>query len=265
MQTARVTSSTPSPSSGATLRRQPSHRTSSSSAPIYGLAAVPFHACTMTTWISEEGAPAFRILVPARICWCLPVHTHSLDPAACRWQHRGHATNTVRCGSGCPRASVFAQVVGRKRFVLSPPHEGSAYVGKRLRKAARVYVPPEQTRPGGFSRTGGGVMHETVINYLNTPARPTTMPTVTVTLEPGDLLYLPFGWWHEVHSEPDAESAMSASVSHFFTPYYCRLGGKRTTGLGPLLVHPRYRADAELRALIDEAHCQERVCQRAAG
>ena len=106
-------------------------------------------------------------------------------------------------------------------------------------------------------------MHETVINYLNTPARPAAMPTTTVTLEPGDVLYLPFGWWHEVHSEPDATSAMSASVSHFFTPYYCRLGGKRTTGLGPLLVHPKYRSDIKLSALIDEADSQVHASNRA--
>ena len=57
------------------------------------------------------------------------------------------------------------------------------------------------------------------------------------------MLYLPFGWWHEVHGEP-GEGGLSASVSHFYLPYFCRLGGKRNTRLGPLMVHPRYCEEA---------------------
>ena len=133
--------------------------------------------------------------------------------------------------------NVFAQVVGRKTFVLSPPHEGAKIQGgKRLRKAACKY-----THPGQFTRDGGGVLHETVLNYLGVEREATALPTVSVTLEAGDMLYLPFGWWHEVHSHPDgARGHMCASVSHFYTPYYCRLGGRTCSTLGPLMVNPAY-------------------------
>lgn len=138
--------------------------------------------------------------------------------------------------------NVFAQVVGRKTFVLSPPHEGAKVQGgKRLRKAACRY-----THPGQFARDGGGVMHETVLNYFGVDRTATTLPTVSVTLEAGDMLYLPFGWWHEVHSHPDeARGHLCASVSHFYTPYYCRLGGKTCTTLGPLMVNPAYEERLE--------------------
>ena len=54
---------------------------------------------------------------------------------------------------------------------------------------------------------------------------------------------MPFGWWHEVHSHPDAaKGGLCASVSHFYLPFYCRLADKRTTTLGPLMIHPRYEA-----------------------
>ena len=68
--------------------------------------------------------------------------------------------------------------------------------------------------------------------------RPETLPTISVTLAAGDILYLPFGWWHEVHSHPDAaKGGLCASVSHFYLPFYCRLADKRTTTLGPLMIH----------------------------
>lgn len=132
--------------------------------------------------------------------------------------------------------NVFAQVVGSKTFVLSPPDAGAAIQGgSRLRKAARLY-----THPGQFTREGGGVMHETVLNYLGVD-RPAELPTVSVTLGPGDVLYLPFGWWHEVHSHPnEALGNVCFSISHFYEPYFCRLGGKTATKLGSLLVNPRY-------------------------
>lgn len=132
--------------------------------------------------------------------------------------------------------NLFSQLVGSKTFVLANPAAGAALVRRRLRKAARAYE-----HPGVFSREGGGVTDETVLNYLPCE-RPPSLPTVSVTLAPGDVLYLPFGWWHEVHAHPDEARGLCASASHFCHPYWCRLGGKATTGLGDMLVNPRYRS-----------------------
>ena len=140
--------------------------------------------------------------------------------------------------------NVFAQVVGSKTFVLSPPDRGAVLQGgKRLRKAARLYSHPS----GEFSREGGGVLHETVLNYLGVE-RPPSLPTLSVTLGPGDMLYLPFGWWHEVHSHPDAARGnITCSVSHFYTPYFCRFGGKECMTLGPLMRNPAYDGGGDER------------------
>lgn len=131
--------------------------------------------------------------------------------------------------------NVFAQLVGQKTFVLAPPNEGVPLVHGRLRKAVRVYE-----HPGVFSRCRGKLTDETVINYLSDD-RPASMSTTSVTLRAGDMLYLPFGWWHEVHGEGDAQrGGICASVSHFYHPYHCRIGGPTTTKLGGMLVNPKY-------------------------
>lgn len=157
--------------------------------------------------------------------------------------------------------NLFSQVVGKKTFVLAPPDAGTPLIsgrrnrspnsiadayshdyscpgsGLRLRKAVRKY-----DHPGIFSRSRGHVTDETVINYLSDD-RPACMPTVTVTLMAGDMLYLPFGWWHEVHGEGDPQKGgLCASVTHFYHPYYCRIGGPTTTELGSMMINPRYRS-----------------------
>ena len=92
-----------------------------------------------------------------------------------------------------------------------------------------------------------------MINYLGVD-RPASMSTVSVTLGPGDMLYLPFGWWHEVHGEGDPRrGGMCASVSHFYHPYHCRLGGSTTTELGAMLINPKYR---DLAARLGVNSCQ---------
>ena len=62
-----------------------------------------------------------------------------------------------------------------------------------------------------------------------------------------------------MHSHPDeARGGLSASVSHFYHPYFCRLGGRTTTTLGALLVNPRYSTGADeeeaLNAESGQAH-----------
>ena len=47
-----------------------------------------------------------------------------------------------------------------------------------------------------------------------------------------------------MHSHPDeARGYICASVSHFYTPYYCRLGGREQMRLGQLMVNPAYGQD----------------------
>lgn len=81
---------------------------------------------------------------------------------------------------------LFAQLRGRKRFVLAPPSETSL-----LRRARGVYcdLDPEGTDPDWAA-----------------------VRSSVVTLAPGEALFLPVGWWHHVR-------ALDVSVSFAFTNF----------------------------------------------
>lgn len=111
--------------------------------------------------------------------------------------------------------NVYVQVLGRKHFTLLPPVE-AACVNERAVPAGR-YVPrarrsgPEREGEGG-EEEGEAELHdlrvqmarpERMVNWaLWDPDLPQVRPTafsglsrpVRVTLEPGDMLYLPAMW-----------------------------------------------------------------------
>lgn len=83
--------------------------------------------------------------------------------------------------------NIACVVAGRRRFLLFPPEQ-----------IVNLY-------PGPFDRTIGGVPVSMVdaenpdlATYPRFAEAQKTM--LTADLEPGDALYIPYGWWHQVHS-----------------------------------------------------------------
>ncbi|ESQ84055.1 hypothetical protein AEAC466_09935 [Asticcacaulis sp. AC466] len=83
--------------------------------------------------------------------------------------------------------NIACVVAGRRRFLLFPPDQ-----------VANLY-------PGPFDRTIGGVpvsmvdaSNPDLDRYPLFAEAQKTM--LTADLEPGDALYIPYGWWHQVHS-----------------------------------------------------------------
>ncbi|WAC46791.1 cupin-like domain-containing protein [Asticcacaulis sp. SL142] len=83
--------------------------------------------------------------------------------------------------------NVACVVAGQRRFHLFPPEQ-----------VVNLY-------PGPFDRTIGGVPVSMVdIENPDLERHPrfaeAQAQMTTVELEPGDALYIPYGWWHQVHS-----------------------------------------------------------------
>ena len=84
------------------------------------------------------------------------------------------------------------------------------------------------------------VSSELLTNYLpfdiNKPDRNICplfhhIPKCEAVVEPGDLFYQPYGWWHEVIGTPCPERGLCASISRFMAPYYARGPDAKLRGL----------------------------------
>ncbi|CAJ1450544.1 unnamed protein product, partial [Effrenium voratum] len=137
--------------------------------------------------------------------------------------------------------NLFAQLVGEKEFVLCPPADTPLLSDGRLRKAFATWEPG--ANGGSFSRKAEGLSQEAVMNYaaydIDDPperyaAQAAKLRRSVVTVHAGELLYLPFGWWHQVRATPSS-SGLCASAACFFSPFYVRLQPKSLSVVGPML------------------------------
>lgn len=149
--------------------------------------------------------------------------------------------------------NLFAQLVGDKEFLLFPPQDSNRLVDGRLRKAYATW------RDGRFVRETQGISDEAVLNYaaydIHEPPeayaewakklRPTK-----VRVHQGEVLYLPFGWWHQVRGIP-ASSGLCASLAMYFEPFFARVSPKGGSRLGVLIPNPKYRKLCERLGLND--------------
>eukprot|EP00440_Ansanella_granifera_P043521 gb/GFBE01047175.1/.p1 GENE.gb/GFBE01047175.1/~~gb/GFBE01047175.1/.p1 ORF type:complete len:367 (+),score=75.49 gb/GFBE01047175.1/:1-1101(+) len=146
--------------------------------------------------------------------------------------------------------NLFAQLVGEKEFVLCPPGDTRYLVDGRLRKAYATWqASAGEGSKGVFERTAEGLSEETALNYavydIDSPPeeyaeRAAKLRRTVVRVRAGEVLYLPFGWWHQVRAIP-AEHGLCASAASFFEPFFVRLQPKSFSTMGPLLPNPKYR------------------------
>lgn len=154
--------------------------------------------------------------------------------------------------------NLFAQLVGAKEFVLCPPSDTSKLVDGRLRKAYASWS-AEAGGCGRFDRCTEGISNEAVLNYaaydIDAPPpeyaeRAAKLHRTTVRVRQGEVLYLPFGWWHQVRALP-AEHGLCASAASFFEPFFCRFQPKNFTKPGPVIPNPKYRKTCDRLGLND--------------
>jgi Cupin-like domain len=92
----------------------------------------------------------------------------------------GPAGNTTKLHYDVPN-NFFAQVVGRKRFLLFPPNETKRLYRYRTKAYNMSQVDPDQPDLNRFPLYRG-------------------VEPIEVELQDGDMLFLPSFWWHQVHS-----------------------------------------------------------------
>jgi len=156
--------------------------------------------------------------------------------------------------------NVFAQLVGDKEFVLCPPGDSAKLTDGRLRKAYASWRSDEAgASPGTFERTADGISEETVLNYAaydidEPPAQyaeaASKLRRQTVIVRAGEILFLPFGWWHQVRAIPGPHG-LCASAAFFYEPFFCRFQPKSYSHLGPVLPNPKYRSLCERLKLAE--------------
>lgn len=155
--------------------------------------------------------------------------------------------------------NLFAQLVGEKEFLLCPPGDTPYLVDGRIRKAYAKWSDDVGGSSSFFSRTAAGLSEEAVLNYAaydihNPPDEyaecASKLRRTVVRVRAGEVLYLPFGWWHQVRAFP-AEHGLCASAASFYEPFFVRLQPKALSRPGPLLPNPKYRRLCERLGLGD--------------
>lgn len=126
--------------------------------------------------------------------------------------------------------NIYVQILGQKHFVLLPPVDAPC-VGEREVLAA-TYAPKEATGANTDSGVDGG--HLDLAIHVDVPLTYTPFATwdpdvphanatpyskyaqpMRVTLDPGDMLYLPALWYHKVSQSCDDEG-LCCAVNYWY-------------------------------------------------
>ena len=224
----------------------------------------------------------------------LSTRTHDLLPAL------DLKNSDVWIGTGLTKSrlhydnqdNLFCQIVGSKKVILISPKSTKALATEPLVKKyftrERQVVSADGTYNYKYSpMTDGASDSEIVQNYAtwdwNQPENDENAKVFSefeifeCRLDAGDLLYIPFGWWHEIQgilddgsgrkvdfdtfsagrqnpcttkspessntaTNPNVENlsntaSLNVSYTAFFYPVYCRMKGKF-----PIIRNPRYKA-----------------------
>jgi jumonji domain-containing protein 7 len=116
--------------------------------------------------------------------------------------------------------NLLCQIAGQKELILYPPHDLSKLYYRGRHKGKLQYRYPNE-----FTRDPSQLSHQPVIfgssiivdqlDLLTYPLYKDAKP-VRVLLQPGDVLYIPAYWHHEVQSLPDEQVGLHIAVNFWF-------------------------------------------------
>ncbi|KAH7929452.1 Clavaminate synthase-like protein [Leucogyrophana mollusca] len=149
---------------------------------------------------------SLRADVPSNISWCGEAFGKAPD-AVNLWIGDSRSTTSIHSD---PYENIYTVVRGSKHFTLLPPTEGwclqertyphATYTRSTSSSCLSLTPSPSDTPPVRWSSVAS-------------PHLPNTLPPeahpLHVTLNAGDTLYLPVGWWHHVRQSGDITIALN--------------------------------------------------------
>lgn len=105
-----------------------------------------------------------------------------------------------------PSHNIACVLLGERDVTVFPPDQ-----------IAGLYPGPLETAPGG---TLVSLTNLDAPDFAAHPKFKSALDTkLTTTLEPGDALYIPYGWWHHVRATAD----LNMLINYWFVPHQPRL------------------------------------------
>jgi len=121
-----------------------------------------------------------------------------------------------------PFDNLLCQISGHKRFIIFEPHHNEDLYEGHIREAQWEFTLSTQLfERKHLMQSTSMVMSPVDIKKPNYERYPLFRNTkaFNCTVGPGEILFLPSYWWHEVASVPD-EFHRNIAVNYWYTPFY---------------------------------------------
>lgn len=145
--------------------------------------------------------------VPKDITWCTEAFGE-LPDAVNLWIGNSKSVTSIHCD---PYENIYTVVRGAKHFTLLPPTEGWCLKERKYPHA--VYTRPSPASGLKLVPSSPRFVDSVRWSSISDPHIPGALSPeahpIHVTLRPGDILYLPVGWWHHVRQSGDITIALN--------------------------------------------------------
>jgi jumonji domain-containing protein 7 len=131
------------------------------------------------------------------------------------WLSDGHTLGKLHFD---PFDNLLTMVSGTKHVHLLAPHNNTQLQEGHLVEAQLTYHPTTRS----FSRTDLHDSTAMVMSPLALADLKRRLPVLTCSIHPGDALFMPAFWWHEVQSEPDAHDHRNLAVNEWYEPIWSK-------------------------------------------
>ncbi|KAF9259520.1 Clavaminate synthase-like protein [Marasmius fiardii PR-910] len=139
---------------------------------------------------------ALRNDVPSEVLWCSEALDRPPD-AVNLWIGDSGSASSVH--NSDPYENIYTVIRGAKHFTLLPPTEGWCLKERMYPHATYTRAPESQTLELQPSSSDTPKVRWSSIAEPHLPgALPPDAHPIHITVESGDTLYLPAGWWHHV-------------------------------------------------------------------